>query len=481
MRVISNTRWTVSRPRTSTSPRPALLSRRSASATLRSPLESRNSSPRRSMTTRCDAVARAARRSISSSSAGAPERSSSPESAISASPALESVVSKSRGATSAVKPKRRRNRGDSVRMPRLRRADCSGPGIRRVARGTRLLLPRRGRATGSTSRRRSSGSASWASRRPGRTCGSAPDPRGHIQATGIDAAGRKQYLYHADWRRRRDQEKFDEMLDFARALPALREHVAADLRAGDALTRERVLACARAAARPRLLPDRHRGVRRDERELRAGHDAQGARDRRGRRDDGVRLPRQERQAAASRRSSTRSRSTSSTKLKRRRGRRRRSCSPTRRAAAGATCARATSTSTSRRSPAPTTRPRTSAPGTRPCSRRSRSASPARWPAPRPAASARSRAPSRRSRYYLGNTPAVCRASYIDPRVFDAYEGGLIIRPALEQAADVPRDDLPIHHRAVEARRDRPDRRALVGARGGEDRRLSRTAAAGSVT
>ena len=53
-------------------------------------------------------------------------------------------------------------------------------------------------------------------------------------------------------------------------------------------------------------------------------------------------------------------------------------------------------------------------------------------------------------FYLGNTPAVCRASYIDPRVFDRYEGGLIIRPALEEAADVPRDELPIHHPAVEA-------------------------------
>jgi DNA topoisomerase-1 len=52
-------------------------------------------------------------------------------------------------------------------------------------------------------------------------------------------------------------------------------------------------------------------------------------------------------------------------------------------------------------------------------------------------------------YYLGNTPAVCRASYIDPRVFDAYEGGLIIRPTLEEAADAPEGELPIHHRAVE--------------------------------
>ena len=42
-----------------------------------------------------------------------------------------------------------------------------------------------------------------------------PYPHGHIQATGIDAAGRKQYRYHDRWRERRDQEKFDEMLEFA--------------------------------------------------------------------------------------------------------------------------------------------------------------------------------------------------------------------------------------------------------------------------
>ena len=48
-------------------------------------------------------------------------------------------------------------------------------------------------------------------------------------------------------------------------------------------------------------------------------------------------------------------------------------------------------------------------------------------------------------HYLGNTPAVCRASYIDPRVFDAYEGGLIIRPALEVAAEGPAGELAIHH------------------------------------
>jgi len=70
-----------------------------------------------------------------------------------------------------------------------------------------------------------------------------PYPMGHIQATGIDAAGRKQYRYHSQWRERRDQEKFDGMLRFARALPALRGAVAEDL-AVKGLPRERALACA---------------------------------------------------------------------------------------------------------------------------------------------------------------------------------------------------------------------------------------------
>jgi DNA topoisomerase IB len=52
-------------------------------------------------------------------------------------------------------------------------------------------------------------------------------------------------------------------------------------------------------------------------------------------------------------------------------------------------------------------------------------------------------------HYLGNTPAVARASYIDPRVFDAYRAGLIIRPALEAAADTAPGELPMHHRAIE--------------------------------
>jgi DNA topoisomerase IB len=70
-----------------------------------------------------------------------------------------------------------------------------------------------------------------------------PDPLGHIQAVGTDSAGRRQYLYHRVWRERRDQEKFDEMIRFARALPAVRRTTARHL-ARTGMPRERVLACA---------------------------------------------------------------------------------------------------------------------------------------------------------------------------------------------------------------------------------------------
>lgn len=57
-----------------------------------------------------------------------------------------------------------------------------------------------------------------------------PDPRGHIQATGRDDRGRKQYRYHPDWQAFRDDRKFGLLLPFARGLPALREQVDSDLR-----------------------------------------------------------------------------------------------------------------------------------------------------------------------------------------------------------------------------------------------------------
>jgi DNA topoisomerase I len=68
------------------------------------------------------------------------------------------------------------------------------------------------------------------------------DPAGHLQAAGTDAAGRRQYLYHPEWRRRRDRGKFERIESFAERLPPLRRRVRADLTGTD-LSRERVLAC----------------------------------------------------------------------------------------------------------------------------------------------------------------------------------------------------------------------------------------------
>ena len=68
-----------------------------------------------------------------------------------------------------------------------------------------------------------------------------PTPTGHIQATGRDAKGRKQYRYHPRWREVRDSTKFEHMLDFARTLPAIRARIDADM-AKRGLPREKVLA-----------------------------------------------------------------------------------------------------------------------------------------------------------------------------------------------------------------------------------------------
>jgi DNA topoisomerase-1 len=67
------------------------------------------------------------------------------------------------------------------------------------------------------------------------------NPQGHLQATGRDARGRKQYRYHPNWRTHRDAAKFDHILEFGRKLPLIRRRVAQDLRKSG-LPRERVLA-----------------------------------------------------------------------------------------------------------------------------------------------------------------------------------------------------------------------------------------------
>ena len=69
------------------------------------------------------------------------------------------------------------------------------------------------------------------------------DELGHIQAVGVDAAGRRQYLYHEAWRARRDRAKFQRLPEFAEALGPARKAMAADLEL-KGLVRERVMACA---------------------------------------------------------------------------------------------------------------------------------------------------------------------------------------------------------------------------------------------
>jgi len=130
-----------------------------------------------------------------------------------------------------------------LRTPRLRRSDCSAPGLRRVRRGRGFgYLDAGGERVDdeeTLARIRELGiPPAW------EEVWICPDPRGHLQATGIDAAGRKQYLYHAVWRELRDRQKFQTMEDFAEALPGLRRQVDADLRSTEDLSRGRVLACA---------------------------------------------------------------------------------------------------------------------------------------------------------------------------------------------------------------------------------------------
>ena len=133
-------------------------------------------------------------------------------------------------------------------MARLRRSDCSAPGIRRRGRGRGFeFFDADG--TKITDAETVSRLAELRIPPAWKDVWVCSDPMGHLQATGIDDAGRKQYLYHQRWRERRDQEKFDRMLEFAGALPRMRRRVAADLgppgNGTDAeVARERVMACA---------------------------------------------------------------------------------------------------------------------------------------------------------------------------------------------------------------------------------------------
>ena len=160
-------------------------------------------------------------------------------------------------------------------VARLKRADCSGPGIRRRRRGKGFeYIDEDGRRVSEPSVieriRELAIPPAW------EEVWICPYPMGHIQATGTDAAGRKQYRYHDRWRERRDQEKFESMVRFARALPKLRERVAGPRSRGHAQGQGAGLRGAPDG--PRLLSDRLRGLRRGERHLRHRHHGQAARD-----------------------------------------------------------------------------------------------------------------------------------------------------------------------------------------------------------
>ncbi len=109
-------------------------------------------------------------------------------------------------------------------MARTRRVDTSSPGIRRVKRGLGFSYHEEEGETISDQEtleriRSLAIPPAWSD------VWICPNPRGHIQATGYDDAGRKQYRYHDDWRESRDRIKFAEMEDFAKSLPALRERL----------------------------------------------------------------------------------------------------------------------------------------------------------------------------------------------------------------------------------------------------------------
>ena len=125
---------------------------------------------------------------------------------------------------------------------RLRRVSCSGPGIARRRRGKGFTYVDAGGSpvTDAATLERIKALVIPPAWNDVWIC---PTASGHIQATGVDARGRRQYRYHDLWREQRDLAKHDRILDFAARLPAARDRIRADL-SGTELTRERVLACA---------------------------------------------------------------------------------------------------------------------------------------------------------------------------------------------------------------------------------------------
>jgi DNA topoisomerase-1 len=125
-------------------------------------------------------------------------------------------------------------------MPRLRRSDSSGAGLKRVRSGRGFSYKdSTGRAISDPDlRTRIEALAippAWTD------VWIAPYANGHIQATGVDAAGRRQYIYHPTWREQKDRIKYDRALSLAESLPTARRQVTMHLRE-DGFTRNRALA-----------------------------------------------------------------------------------------------------------------------------------------------------------------------------------------------------------------------------------------------
>ncbi|HTV76972.1 MAG TPA: hypothetical protein VMF03_01850 [Steroidobacteraceae bacterium] len=117
---------------------------------------------------------------------------------------------------------------------------CSDPGIRRrrAGKGFYYLTPANRRLSAASELQRIRSLAVPPAYQDVWICA---DPRGHLQAVGLDARGRKQYRYHPQWRQVRDNAKFDRMVAFGKALPKLRRRLTRDL-ALEGLPREKVLA-----------------------------------------------------------------------------------------------------------------------------------------------------------------------------------------------------------------------------------------------
>jgi DNA topoisomerase I len=338
----------------------------------------------------------------------------------------------------------RPERSGGAKLPRLRRVDSSEPGITRVRRGRGFAyVDASGKVVSDREElERIRGLAIPPAWKDVWIC---PQPNGHLQAVGTDAAGRKQYLYHPAWRERRDQAKFQHMIEFGRALPRLRKVTSRHLDL-EGFPRERVLACSvrlldigffRVGSEDYAEQNRTFGLATIERRhasldgdlITFDYVSKGGK----RRIQSVVDP----DVAEVIRGLKRRRGGGPELLAYRDGRRWRDVRSqdindyikeitgeeftakdfrtwNATVLAALSLAMATDGATSR-----TARKRTMAGAVREVAE------------------------------FLGNTPAVCRASYIDPRVFDRFRGGITIRRALGEVERVDPETMPMLHGKVE--------------------------------